>query len=267
VQGESDGEVDEREGEAVVQPGLGGERESDLVLVLLPRRADLDAGGEHGVGGGERGAEQERRRRRQAEQPPAEQGDAGDRERHGDAEEAPRGHPAAPAERPVELQPGAHERHDDDQLGQALGDVGVLHQVGLDAGARDAEQRHAEQHADDGQREREAAQERRQPGHGEDDQAEAGQEDDVPVHLTGRGGQLVEVVAGAGAGRIGGTPGLATPNVSDRVEGQGSHAVTGPVERGRPAAVPGRRRLTAAPHGSSLTHHRRRPACPARTGG
>ena len=94
---------------------------------------------------------------------PAEQGDAGDRQRHGDRQQPPGDDPAPPAERPVELQPRAHEGDDHDQLGQALGEVRVLQEIGLGAGARDAEQGEAERDADDRQRQREAAQERRQP--------------------------------------------------------------------------------------------------------
>ena len=68
------------------------------------------------------------------------------------AEQPPGDDPASPAERAVELQPRAHEGDDHDQLGQALGKMRVLQEIGLGAGARDAEEGEAEPDADDRQR-------------------------------------------------------------------------------------------------------------------
>ena len=74
--------------EAVVEPGLGGEREVRLVLVLVARRADADVARQHRVRRRERRAEQQRRGRRRAEQPGAEQRHERDRDRHREHEQA-----------------------------------------------------------------------------------------------------------------------------------------------------------------------------------
>ena len=46
--------MDEGEGKPVVQAGLGGQGEANLVFTALTRRADLDIAGEHGIGWRER---------------------------------------------------------------------------------------------------------------------------------------------------------------------------------------------------------------------
>jgi hypothetical protein len=53
---------------------------------------------------------------------------------HGDHEQPPRQAPRPGVERPVELEPCAHERDDDDEFGEPLRDLDVLDGVGrLDA--------------------------------------------------------------------------------------------------------------------------------------
>ena len=74
-------------------------------------------------------------RRAEAEESGAQHGQDQAGERHGDAQKPPRHDPAPPAEHAVELQPGAHERDDDDQLGRLLDDEEVLLRAADAAGA------------------------------------------------------------------------------------------------------------------------------------
>ena len=153
------GEVHEREGEPVVEPGLGGEREPDVVvLVAAPRRrsspsavdvlgerlAHLHVGGQHRVGRGEHGAEQQRDRRRQPGDPPAEQRDAEDGQRHGDQQQPPHRRPGAPrpprpqVERAVDGQADAHQRDQHGELGDVGDEVAVVLRVEADRRRRAA---------------------------------------------------------------------------------------------------------------------------------
>ena len=147
--------VDEGEGEAVVQPGLGREREPHLAglaahgRVLRVRQvlrglvrdrragpADLHVGGEHRVRRCQHGTQDQGRRDRQPQGPP-EQGDAEDAERHRDPEQPPGRRPGPPGrrpeqvERPVERETDAHECDQHGELGDVLDQRPVGDQVEL----------------------------------------------------------------------------------------------------------------------------------------
>ena len=182
--GESDGQVDEREGQAVVEAGLRGQREARLVLAALARRADLHVAREHRIGRRERRPEEEGGGGAKAEERMAEEGESQDRQRHGEGEEPPGHAPGAEREGAVDLQARAHERDQDHRFRQALGQLQVLLQPGRRARrARDREQKRAEGDAEDRQRERQLLQRHRQPGGHEHDRAEPGDHDDVGFHL------------------------------------------------------------------------------------
>ena len=159
-----DRRVDERERQPVVETGLGGEREPHLVLgvLVVGRLADLHVGGEHRVGRRERGAEQQRRGRHQARPPPAEHGDGGDRQRHRDRQQPPRRRPAPPAERPVDLEPGAHQRDDHADLGQVGGQRRLGQRVGAGQAGGQGEDEHADGEEHDRHRQRAPLEQARQ---------------------------------------------------------------------------------------------------------
>ena len=129
--GEQDGNVDERKGQAVVEPRLRGEGEAQLVrlvhLVVLTglRSGDLDVGSQDGVGRRKRCPEDDGSRRRQAGHP-AEHRDRHDGDGHRDEQQPPRSAPPSPAcggpelERTVQGQPHAHQRDEHDELGHVL---------------------------------------------------------------------------------------------------------------------------------------------------
>lgn len=128
--GQADGDrgVGEREGETIVETGLGGERESGLIVVgrgIRHRLAHLHLGGQNGIGGSQRRREQHRAGHPEAEDGPAQQPDREHRQRHGDGEQAPGGRPPAPPHRPVEGEPCTHQRHDHTHLGEVQRDLGV----------------------------------------------------------------------------------------------------------------------------------------------
>ena len=160
---EEDRRVDERERQAVVEPGLAGQREAHLVvlvdllgLTLEGRPLHLHVRGEHRVRGRERGPEQQGGRCGDPERPPRQQGDGADRQRHRDAEQPPGRRPgpprvaAAPAQRAVERQPDAHQRDEHGDLGDVLDDRPGRDRVELDVGQRRQQpDRHAGGHEHD----------------------------------------------------------------------------------------------------------------------
>ena len=122
--------VHEGEGQAVVEPGLRGQREADLVglldlVVTGLRPRDLDVGGQHGVGRSQRGAQQKGCGGSQAG-PPAEEGDGPDAQGHRHDQQPPRRRPGAPrrpaarVQRSVERKTDSHQRDDDGELGDVL---------------------------------------------------------------------------------------------------------------------------------------------------
>ena len=120
---QAEAEQHQREGGAVVQPGLAGQREAEAVAVA--GLGHLHVGGEHRIGRREDAAEQDRRAERQAER---EHADAGD-QRHGDEHrqdrQAQRQQPAAVAKAGAHLQARAEQRQQDDDLGELLERLGL----------------------------------------------------------------------------------------------------------------------------------------------
>ncbi len=114
-----------------------------------------------------------------------------DAKRHGQREQPPGGGPGAQADAPVELQPRAGERHDDDELRQPLGELRVGERVRRLA-RREGEGCAAGGNAGHGQGERQLAEHQRQPGDEQDERAGAGKQKSVGVHPAatrhGRGG-------------------------------------------------------------------------------
>ena len=74
---------------AVIEAGLRGQREPYLVFIVGMRRSDLDIAGQNGIGGGKSCAEQEGGSDSQAQDGPAEERYACNRQRHCDADETP----------------------------------------------------------------------------------------------------------------------------------------------------------------------------------
>ena len=153
---EIDGQIDEREGERVVEPGLGGEGEAGLVgfvaaVVPEPRPLHLDVGGEDRIGGGQDGTEQDRHHGGQAQNPPAQERDPDNRQRHPHQEEAPGGGPTTQAQWSVQRQPDTVERHDHGDLGHPFREFRVLDHVD-EPGLRGHEPAddHPHTHHDDG---------------------------------------------------------------------------------------------------------------------
>jgi hypothetical protein len=87
------------------------------VRIAFARTAHLQIAGEHGIGRRQSGPQEQRCRQRQAGQPPAEQGNAGDAQRHGDKEQASDGRSQQQMTR-VDLEPRPDERDHHDGLGQ-----------------------------------------------------------------------------------------------------------------------------------------------------
>ena len=176
--GEEDRRVDERERQPVVEPGLAGQGEAHLVVLvdllgvaLEGRPLDLDVGGQHRVGGCQRGPEQQGGRGRDPERTPGEQRDAADGQRHRDAEQPPGRRPgaprlaAAPPQRAVEGQPDAHQRDEHGDLGDVLDDRPHRDRVELDVRERRQQpDRHAGRHEHDRCRERPPVQQLGQDG-------------------------------------------------------------------------------------------------------
>ena len=175
---EEDRGVDERERQPVVEPGLAGQGEAHLVvlvdlldLALEGRPLHLHVRGEHRVGRRQGGAEQHGGRGGHPERTPREQGDAADGQRHRDAEQPPGRRPraprlaAAPAQRPVEGQAHAHQRDEHGDLGDVLDDRAGRDRVELDVGQRRQQpDRHAGGHEHDRRRQRPAVQQLREDG-------------------------------------------------------------------------------------------------------
>ena len=202
-------EVDEREGQAVVETGLGGEREPDVVVLLVAllvvrvvdvvgqRLTDLHVRGEDGIGRGQHGTEQERDRGREPRHPPAEQRGAGDGERHRHQQQPPDRRPRGDrAPRPevegaVDREPDAHQRDQDGELG----DVGDQLTVVLRLQAHHVRQRQQpEEHPDTDQhhrgRERDASRHLRQHDGQEQGQAEE-EVDRAAGHRSRRSGRRI----------------------------------------------------------------------------
>ena len=180
-----EGEVDERESEAVVEPGLGGEREADPALIALTGPPDLDVGREHRIGRGQDRAQEQGRSRAEIQNPPAEKGDSCDRERHGDAQEPPGRGPAAPADRGVELEPGPHERDQDQKLGDPLGRLGRLLQTGNGIAGAGGTDGPAQEQKDHRHRERQLVHQQRQRRHAQHQGADEAEDDDIGVDQSG----------------------------------------------------------------------------------
>ena len=183
LEGEEEPEGDEREGEPVVQPGLGGDGEVRLPLVLLPRRPDSDVAGQHRVGGRERRAEDDGRGERKPHHADAEQGYRGDGQRHDDAEQARDRAPRTPRKLAVELQPRGEERDDDRELGEAHDDLGVVDRVepGDLERTNDDRGHEAEREVDERRGERALVLVRERADRGEDGDPEEGEREDVRV--------------------------------------------------------------------------------------
>ena len=137
---QQEGQVDEGEGQAVVEPGLRGQRESDVVVllgavvllggrvrvveVLGERLADLDVGGQDGIGRREDRPQQERDGGRQPGDPPADDRDAEDGERHRHGQQPPHRRPRVPrppgpeVEGAVDGESDAHQRDEHGELGE-----------------------------------------------------------------------------------------------------------------------------------------------------
>ncbi len=178
--GEEDRQVHEGEGQPVVQPRLGGEGEAHLVLLARAGGADLDVARQHRVGRRERRAQQQRGGERQA-QPPTPDGRGGeDAQRHGDSQKPPHRGPCAEPEAPVELQAGAGEGHDDDELREAFRQLRIGERVRRLARC-EGEGNPARADAKHGQRKRQLPQHQGQPCDEQDERAAAGEEDEVGV--------------------------------------------------------------------------------------
>jgi hypothetical protein len=111
------------------------------------------------------------------------EGETADGQRHRQPEQAPGDDPRAPAQNTIDLEPGAHERDDHDELGQSLDDGQVILRVRRHAWQpRDGEQRRPDADADDGQGQRGFFEHHGQPRREQNQGAEAGENDDVRVH-------------------------------------------------------------------------------------
>ncbi len=183
--GDQDREVDEREGERIVEARLRGQAEAHLVAVALAGRPDLDVGRQHRVGGRHRGAEQQCHRQRESQAHHAQPRGGGDGQRHRDRQQPPGGAPAPPAQRPIQLQARAHQADDHHQFGHAFGQRVPRARAGIQAEDTRAEQQDAEPHADDrqGHRQWRALQAKRCPRGQQDHAADAEQEGDVGIDL------------------------------------------------------------------------------------
>ena len=193
-----DRQVDERKRRAVVHARLRCQAEPHLVLLACLGRADLHVRGENRIGRGKRGRQQQRHRPGQPKPSPAEQRDRRDAERQGHEDQPPCHRPSPQAEDPVELQPRAHQGDDDDELGEALGQLGIGQRRGMQVAQRP---RHRRQHrargdADDGQRQRQTPERQRQPRDQRDQEPRAGQDEDVGVGVDRRDHGMDAVDAG-----------------------------------------------------------------------
>ena len=82
-----------------------------------------------GVCGSERRAEKEGGGEAQAENPPAEQGDGNDRERHCNSQQPPSNHPVPPAQRTIDFKPGTHQSDNNDELSEVLRPLDVFERI------------------------------------------------------------------------------------------------------------------------------------------
>jgi hypothetical protein len=121
-------QIDEREGEPVVQPRLGGQAEADRVLPAFKRRPDLDVAGQHGIGRRQH-AEQQRAGQRQSRERPSQKRHRRDGQRHRHGKQADGGAPEPPATQVVDPEAGREQNHDDDDLGGDLPDSGIGRRV------------------------------------------------------------------------------------------------------------------------------------------
>ena len=88
---------------------------------------------------------------------------------------------------PVDLQAGPHQGDDHHEFGEALSHLRIVHRQGAQGHLRQGEHHGAEADADDRQRKRQALQGDREPRHQGDENACAGQGDDI-----GRWGEFGE---------------------------------------------------------------------------
>ena len=115
--------------ERVVHATLAGEGDADLVLrtcgviVVDGGLTDLHVRCQHRVRRRQRTSEQDGRRQTQTPDRGAEHSDRRDGERHGDEDHPHRVRPSPEREGSVDLQSGAHERDQDDQLAHTLGEL------------------------------------------------------------------------------------------------------------------------------------------------
>ena len=123
----AEAEQHEREGRAVVEPGLAGQREAQPVAI--PRVGGLDVGREHGVGRREHGPEHDGGADRQPQHERADERHPARRQRHGDGGQEHGRDPAAVPQRRAQLEPGGQQRHEDDELGNALDEPRVVDRV------------------------------------------------------------------------------------------------------------------------------------------
>ena len=111
-----------RTGPAVVEAGLGGQREAHLRPRTLAF-ANLGLRGDPEFGRGE--AARAAARRPAPDRPPPAETPPPRCRSASRGQQPPGGRPTSPAQRPVDLQPGAHQRHDHADLGQVGGDLRV----------------------------------------------------------------------------------------------------------------------------------------------
>ena len=91
-------------------------------------------------------------------------------------------HPPPPPERPVDLQPRAHERHDHHELGQAFGKETVLERICLKQRSQPGRcDQHSQQDACNRERQRQLPKRHRQPRSQQHDGSEHDQQNDVVI--------------------------------------------------------------------------------------
>ena len=170
---EQDRGMHEGEGEAVVESSLAGQRETHLVLAvgIVGGLPDLDLGGEHGVSGGQCGAQQQSGRHTHAQQTPRQHRRQSDEQRHADSQQPPRRAPSAQAQGPVQGQPNAHQRHDHTHLREVLDHVGIQR---WRRHPRHLSRDHPNRDEDDRRRQGQSGQQARQDGRAQQRQSSQG---------------------------------------------------------------------------------------------
>ncbi len=105
--------MDKGERQPIVQPGLRGQGETHRVLAPLGGPTHLNITGQHRVGWGQDRPQEKRARERQSRGLPADEGDAGDGERHADRKKADRGRPESGCSQSID--PHSHAEQTDNQ--------------------------------------------------------------------------------------------------------------------------------------------------------